>query len=302
MKKTLPSNNGKLSFSNLEKVFWPDEGYTKGDVINYYNSVYKYIGKYLQDRPESLYRTPNGINQKGFFQKDAGKGAPEYADTYNAWSESNKKYIDYIVCNNKNTLLYLANLGCIEINPWNSRTSNPDNPDYCIIDIDPSEKNTFDQVVETALAIKEILDKAGATGYCKTSGATGMHIYIPLGAKYTYQQGRDFAHIIVNMAHDLLPGFTSLTRSISKRTSSKIYLDYLQNSRGQTIASVYSLRPKPGAPVSTPLNWKEVKKGIDPRDYNITNTIKRLEDMGDLFAGVLQKGIDLNKCINNLEK
>jgi len=301
MAKALTTGDKKVELTHLDKIFWPEEGYTKGDVINYYNAVYKYMGKYLKDRPQSLYRTPNGIKDKGFFHKDAGDSAPAWVTKYKTWSESANKDINYIVCNDRPTLLYLANLGSIEINPWNSRITNPDNPDYLIMDIDPSEKNTFDQVVETALAIKEVLDKAQADCYCKTSGATGLHIYVPLGAKYDYEQCKNFAHIIATLAHEKVPAFTSLERNLSKRTKSNIYIDYLQNRIGQTLASVYSLRPKPGASVSTPLEWKEVKKGLNPKDYNINNTISRIEKKGDLFAGVLKKGIDMKKCLKNLE-
>lgn len=292
----------KLSLTHLDKVFWPDEGYTKGDVIDYYNKVYKYIGKYLKDRPQSLYRTPNGIKAKGFFHKDAGDAAPDWVKKYPSWSESANKEVNYIVCNDKPTLLYIANLGSIEINPWNSRITKPDHPDYLIMDIDPSEKNTYDQVIDTALVIKEILDKAGAAAYCKTSGATGMHVYVPLGAKYDYDHAKEFAHIIATLAQEQLPKFTSLERNLAKRTKSNIYIDYLQNRKGQTLCSVYSLRPKAAAPVSTPLEWKEVKKGLDPRKFNIKNTIARLEKKGDIFAPVLKKGIDMEKCLKNLDQ
>lgn len=300
MAKTASTAAKNVPLSHLDKVFWPEEGYTKGDVINYYNSIYKYIGKYLKDRPQSLYRTPNGITAKGFFHKDAGDAAPDWVETYKSWSESANKEINYIVCNDKPTLLYLANLGSIEINPWNSRITSLDNPDYLIMDIDPSEKNTFNQVIETALVIKEVLDKAQADCYCKTSGATGMHVYVPLGAKYDYEQAKNFAHIIASLAHEQLPDFTSLERNLSKRTASNIYIDFLQNRKGQTLASVYSLRPKPRASVSAPLEWSEVKKGLDPKNFNIKNTLSRIEKKGDLFAGVLKKGIDMKKCLKNL--
>ena len=285
----------KLKLSNLDKIFWPDEGFTKGDLIEYYDKIYKYIGKYLKDRPESLRRTPNGLKDEGFFQKDAGDQAPEWVDTYKMFSESADKEIIYIVCNNKPTLIYMANLGCIEINPWNSKVQAPDHPDYIVMDIDPSDNNTFDQVVETAHVIHDILETAGCPSYCKTSGATGLHVYVPLAAKYTYEQAREFAHMIAILAQEQLPGFTSLERSLKKRGN-----DYLQNRPGQTLSSVYSARPKPGAPVSTPLDWKEVKPGISPGDYNIKNIFKRLEKKGDLFAPVLKKGVDIIKAIKKL--
>jgi bifunctional non-homologous end joining protein LigD len=294
-------NGKKLTISNPGKIFWPDEGYTKGDVVDYYNTVYPYIIRYMKDRPESLYRTPNGINEQGFFHKDAGLAAPDWVKHIALYSESAGKDINYIICNDKPTLLYLANLGCIEMNPWNSRLKALDNPDYLILDLDPSDDNTFEQVIETANVIKEVLDKAGAASFPKTSGATGMHIYVPLGAKYTYDQAKDFAHMVVMLAQEQLPSFTSLERSLAKRGKHNIYLDFLQNRKGQTLSCAYSLRPKPGATVSTPLEWKEVKSGLHPSDFTFKNIMKRIEKKGDLFKGVLLKGIDMMKCITKLQ-
>ena len=290
----------KVAFTHLDKVFWPEERYTKGDVINYYNTIYPHIINYMKDRPESLLRTPNGIADKGFFHKDAGVAAPSWVKSLPLYSESAEKDINYIICNDKPTLLYMANMGCIEMNPWNSRTKALDKPDYLVLDLDPSSENTFEQVIETANVIKEILDKAGAISFPKTSGATGIHVYVPLGAKYTYEQAKEFAHMVAMMAQEALPDFTSLERSLSKRGNHNIYIDFLQNRKGQTLSCAYSLRPKPGAPVSTPLEWKEVKKGLHPTDFNIKNIISRIEKKGDLFSGVLLKGIDMMKCIKKL--
>ncbi len=290
----------ELKFTHLDKIYWPDEGITKGEVIEYYNSVHKYILPYLKDRPQSLKRNPNGITDKGFFHKDAGDAAPDWVDSIELYSESADKEIDYILCNNKATLLYLNNLGCIEINPWNSRVKSLDNPDYLIMDIDPSEKNTFEEVIDTARVIKEVLDKAGAASFCKTSGASGLHVYVPLGAKYDYEQARSFAEIIASLTLEQLPETTTMERSLNKRKG-KIYLDYLQNKRGQTLASVYSLRPVPGASISTPLDWKEVKHGLTPAQFTMKTLPKRLAKKGDLFKGILQKGIDMAKCLKKLE-
>ncbi|HEY9176599.1 MAG TPA: DNA ligase D [Flavipsychrobacter sp.] len=290
----------KASLTNLDKIYWPDEGFTKGDVLNYYNSVYKYIIRHLKGRPQSLKRTPNGIKGKSFFHKDAGENAPDFVDTYPVYSDSADKTIDYLVCNNKDTLLYIANLGCIEMNPWNSRVSQPDKPDYVVLDLDPSDKNTFDEVVECALVMNEILTRAGCPSFCKTSGSTGLHIYIPLNAKYTYEQARAFAQIVASITQERLPGTTTLERSLSKRKKNHIYLDYLQNKEGATLSCPYSLRPKPGAPVSMPLDWKEVKPGLSPTDFNIKNALSRIEKKGDIFLPVLKKGIDMQAVLGAL--
>ncbi|MBL7933752.1 MAG: non-homologous end-joining DNA ligase, partial [Bacteroidia bacterium] len=263
-------------------------------------SMSSYILPYLKGRPQSLYRSPNGIGKPGFFHKDAGDDAPEWVDSVKLFSESTNKDIDYIICNNAATLAYLNNLGCIELNPWHSTIKALDKPDYLVIDLDPSSKNTFEQVIETANAVKEVLDRAGAEAFCKTSGATGLHVYIPMQKKYTYDQVKDFAELICVLTNELLPSFTTLERNLKKRGNSKIYLDHLQNLRGQTIASAYSLRPKEGATVSTPLLWKEVKKGLSPKDFTLFNILKRVEKTGDLFTGILGKGIDLKKCLKNL--
>ncbi|HJU45944.1 MAG TPA: DNA ligase D [Chitinophagaceae bacterium] len=291
----------KVNITNRDKIFWPDEGYTKGDVIDYYQEIADYILPYLKNRPQSLLRNPNGIKDRGFFHKDAGDEAPAWVKSVPVYSESNDEDIDYIICNDKATLAYLNNLGCIELNPWNSTIKSLDKPDYMIVDIDPSKNNTFDQVVQVAQVIKKILDKAGAESYCKTSGATGLHVFVPMGRKYTYDQVKDFCHIICRMAQEQLASFTTLERNLKKRGSKHIYMDYLQNRKGQTISSVYSLRPKPGATVSTPLQWKEVKKGLSPAKFTIKTIHKRLQQYGDLFAGVLGQGIDLKKCLEALD-
>ena len=291
----------EVKVSNIDKIYFPKEKITKGDVVDYYISMADYILPYLKGRPESLLRNPNGINGESFFQKDAAENAPSYVKNKKVHSESNDKEIKYIICDNLPTLVYLNNLGCIEINPWHSTIKSLDKPDYLIIDIDPSEKNTFDQVIEVAITVKKILDKAGAKSFCKTSGATGIHVYVPTGKKYTFDQVKDFAYLVCMMANEELKDFTTLERSLSKRNSKHIYMDYLQNRTGQTIASVYSLRPKPGATVSTPLLWNEVKKGLLPKDFTIRNSLERVKKVGDVFKGVLGKGIDLKKCLKNLE-
>jgi bifunctional non-homologous end joining protein LigD len=288
-----------LKVTNRSKIYWPEDGYTKGDLIDYYMQISEYILPYLKDRPESLNRHPNGINGSSFYQKDMADSLPDWIESKEVFSESNAKDIQYMLCQNKAALIYMANLGCIEINPWNSRIQKIKNPDYIVIDLDPSDNNTFDQVIQTAVVVKKVLDKAGADAYCKTSGATGIHIYVPLGAKYTYEQGKNFAHIIAQLVHDQLPELTSLVRNPKERKN-QIYVDYLQNRGGQTLAAPYSVRPKPGATVSTPLEWKELKKGLKPSQFTIKTIFKRLEQKGDLFKAVLGKGIDMEKCLKNL--
>ena len=309
-KKTKPSENEKeitlnrhkVKLTNQDKVYFPKDDVTKGDVIDYYQSVAEYILPHLKNRPLSLNRFPNGIEEQNFYQKDASDNIPDWVKTTQVYSESNDKYIDYIYCNDKATLAYLNNLGCIDMNPWNSSLPDLDHPDFMVLDLDPSKKNTFDDVIETALKVHEVLESIKTEGYCKTSGSTGIHIYIPMGGKYDFDQVKDFAHILMKQVHDKLPKITTLERSLQKRDNSKIYLDYLQNRTGQTLASAYSLRPKEGASVSMPLEWKELKKGLKPTDFNIHNALERIREKGDLFKPVLGKGIDMMKALERLQE
>ncbi len=290
-----------VTLTNLSKVYWPEEKITKGDMINFYQRMAPYIIPYLQNRPMSLKRNPNGITDAGFYHKDAGGAAPSWVKKKKIYSEGADKEINYILCNDAATLLYIANLGCIEMNPWNSTIKKQDHPDYMVIDLDPADGNTFEQVIETARVVKDVLDSCGAAAYCKTSGASGLHIYVPMGAKYDYDTVKDFGNLVASHVQEQLPEFTSLVRPLKKR-GNNIYIDYLQNRKGQTLASAYSLRPKKGATVSTPLDWKEVKKGLHPSQFDMFNIFKRLDKKGDLFTAVLGKGIDLIKCSKKLEK
>lgn len=289
----------KLKFTNEDKIFWPEEGYTKGDVIEYYAKISDAIMPYLVDRPESLHRHPNGIEGKSFFQKDIKTKVPAFVKTKKIWSESNNANIRYLLCQNKETLLYLANLGCIELNPWNSRIQNLENPDYMIIDLDPGKKSLKD-LIKVALAAHKLLEEACEDHYIKTSGKKGLHIFIPLGAQYNYDTIRTFSELLVRILQKQLPDLTSVERMPSKR-GGKIYLDYLQNRKGQTISAPYSLRPWPGATVSTPLKWEEVNSRLDPSRFNIKTIFKRLDKYGDIWEGMLDKKVDLEKSIKCLE-
>jgi bifunctional non-homologous end joining protein LigD len=290
-----------LHFTNQNKIYWPVEKYTKRDLIGYYDKISAFILPYLKDRPESMNRFPNGINKPSFYQKDVDREkVPSWLKTEKIYSESNKEEIDYLVCNDKATLLYMANLGCIEINPWNSRIGKLDFPDWIVIDLDPDEIS-FKEVVRTALTVKETLDDLAVNCYCKTSGATGLHIYIPLTAKYDYKTARIFAELIAGLVHDKLPDITSLVRNPSKRKG-KIYLDFLQNSKGQTLAAPYAVRPRPGATVSTPLSWKEVNDKLDPTQFTIRTIPKRIEKIGDIWKPVIGKGENIFRVLKKLYK
>jgi len=291
-------NGNKIKFTNLSKIYWPKEKITKRDMLNYYYQIAPYMVPYLKHRPQSLNRFPNGINGKSFYQKNVTGKVPPWIKTFPYTSEGQKK--NFLVCDNEASLLYMASLGCIEMNPWSSTIDSPDHPDWCIIDLDP-DNNKFEQVVETALMTKQVLDSAGINGYCKTSGSTGLHIYIPLGAKYTYEESKEFGRLIATLVQMQLPRFTSIERATKDRKG-KVYIDFLQNRPQATLAAAYSLRPKPGATVSMPLHWDEVKKGLTMQDFTIHNSVGRVNKEGDIFKPVLGKGIDMKKAIENLEK
>jgi bifunctional non-homologous end joining protein LigD len=289
----------ELKFNHVTKLYWPEDKVTKGDMLNYYYKVGELMMPYLKDRPMSLNRFPGGIHGQSFYQKNVTDKAPDWAKTFDHVTDEGK-VTKYLVGTDEASLLWMNSLGCIEINPWFSRAQTPDNPDYCVIDLDP-DKHTYDQVVEAARITKEILDAIDVPSYPKTSGSTGMHIYVPLEAKYSYQQSQLFANIIVKLVHKQIPDYTSLERSIAARNG-KMYLDYLQNRPGATIAGPYSLRPKPGATVSTPLSWDEVKPGLTIQQFNIRNAIDRFKETGDLFNGVLGEGIDLEKTLKKAQR
>lgn len=296
-----PEQKEQPKLTNQDKIFWPEEGYTKGDVLEYYEKIADLLLPYLKDRPQNLNRHPNGIKGKNFFQKNIEMDLPSFVETKEIWSESNNKHLRYIVCQNKETLLYLANLGCIELNPWNSRISDLEKPDYMILDLDPNGRD-FDDLITVAKAVREVLMSACEEFYLKTSGKSGLHIVLPVGARYTYDDVRSFSELIMRIVHKRLPELTSMERSPKKRKD-KIYLDYLQNRFGQTLACAYSLRPYPGATISTPIEWKELKKGFRPSKFNIKTIGKRLKTKGDLWQQVREsKGVAIPHAIACLEK
>jgi bifunctional non-homologous end joining protein LigD len=293
-------NGHSLKFTNLSKLYWSKEKISKRDMLNYYYQVAPYMVPYLKDRPQSMNRFPNGINGKSFYQKDVKGKVPDWIETFPYRSEEDKRDKEFLVCSNEASLLYMASLGCIEMNPWSSRVQKPDHPDWCIIDLDP-DKNKFEQVIETARVTKQVLDGLKVPAYCKTSGSTGLHIYIPLAAKYTYEISKEFGRIIATLVQQELPTFTSIERP-TKLRKGKIYIDFLQNRPQATLASAYSVRPKPGATVSMPLHWEEVKKGLKISDFTIKNAMPRIKEQGDIFKPVLGKGVNLEKLMKQLEK
>jgi bifunctional non-homologous end joining protein LigD len=287
-----------LTFKHLGKLYWPKEGFTKRQLLNYYYEVSPYILPYLKDRPQSLNRFPNGIEEASFYHKDVTATAPDWVKQFPYRANGENK--NFLVVEDTASILWMASMGAIEMNPWNSRIQTPDHPDWCIIDLDPSDKNTFNEVIETARVTKEVLDEMNVNSYPKTSGSTGIHIYIPLGAEYTYDESQMFAQIIATEVRNRLPSSTSIERMTNKRKG-KIYVDFLQNRPKATLAAPYSVRPKPGATVSMPLRWDEIKKGLKMNQFTMKNALSQIKERGDLFKPVLGKGIDMEKVIQAIK-
>lgn len=299
--KTVSLAGNTLKLTNLTKVFWPEAGYTKEDLISYYMMISRIILPYLKDRPQSLNRHPGGIKGESFFHKSMDVDLiPKWVKTIRMESGSHPEGINYLICNNVASLVYMVNLGCIEINPWHSIYKKPDYPDYMILDLDPGEV-PFANVIEMALVIKELCDEISIKCFPKTSGASGLHVYIPLGAKYDYEQVKTFAEILAVLTHNRIPGISSLERPVSRRRD-KVYIDFLQNRRGQTIAAPYCVRPQVSATVSTPLKWEEVKYGLSPEMFTIKNMEKRIGRVGDLWQPVLTERTSFTKALKAIEK
>jgi bifunctional non-homologous end joining protein LigD len=280
----------KVTLTNVEKELWP--GITKAKLIEYYHWAAPYILPYLKDRAESLHIKNIRPTAPGLYIKDMQGKQPGWANVFSIKRKHQKKgkrnIIDYLVCNDEATLLYMINLGCIDVNPWTSRIDNYLEPDFIIIDLDPSDED-FQKVIKTTLAAKKVFDHLKIKVFVKTSGKTGMHLYIPC-EKFTFPQARDIAEEICKQINQLLPDITTTEITVSKR-GDKLYIDPNQNDEADTVAAPYSVRPAPQPTVSTPLEWKEVNKKLDPKKFDINSIPDRLKNKGDLFAGVMNEKI-----------
>ena len=269
----------EVKFSNLAKVFWPDEGYTKGDLIEYYRAISQWMLPYLADRPLVLTRFPDGISGKSFFQKDAPEYAQAFVRTVTIWSEDSQRELDYFVCDNESSLLYIANMAAILLHVWSSRVATLETPDWCILDLDPKEA-PFTDVVTVAKAVRALCDDIGLPTGIKTSGSTGLHVLIPLGRQVTYEQSRTLGGLLARVIAAQLPDIATVTRQVQKR-GGKVYLDYVQNGHGRLLVAPFSVRPLPGAPVSTPLAWREVTPRLDIRAFTIRTVPARMKKLKD---------------------
>ncbi|HEV7842064.1 MAG TPA: non-homologous end-joining DNA ligase, partial [Pyrinomonadaceae bacterium] len=276
-----------VSLTHLDKVYWPDEGYTKGDLVKYYAEVSKYILPHLKDRPLIMKRYPDGIKGKFFHQHDVDE-APDYVRTARLEVEEGHA-VDYIVGDNLATLLYMANLGAIERHPWHSRVSNIDRPDWFVFDLDPGAGVPFETICELAMGVKDVLERLRLEGYAKTSGSRGIHVYVPIKPQYSYEEVARLAEQVAGVVAREHPRSATVERALARRKRGQIYVDHMQNARGKSVVAPYSVRPREGATVSAPLEWSEVKRAkIRIQDFTIKNMVQRIEKKGELFRPVLK--------------
>lgn len=294
-----PSVAREVHFTNLDKVFWPEERYTKGDLIDYYRAISPWLLPYLADRPLVMTRYPDGIDGKSFYQKDAPEWAPEWLRTETVFSESSGRDLNYFVADSPEAILYIANMGTIPLHIWHSRLETPSRPDWCVLDLDPKDAS-FADVIEVAKCIRRVCGEAGLPCYVKTSGSSGLHVLIPLGRRCTYEQSQLFGGVMSRVIAVELPEIATVERRVSRRDG-KVYLDYLQNGHGKLIAAPFCVRPRPGAPVSMPLEWREVKDGLAIEQHTIRTAPARMAALGrDPLAAVLEEEPDLVAALERL--
>jgi bifunctional non-homologous end joining protein LigD len=297
----LTVDSQRLKFTHLNKIFYPAEGYNKRDLLNYYDAVADLLLPYLRDRPLSLKRYPDGIAREFFFQKDTHDRVPPWIRVEPIYSEHKKAPIRFVLADDRAALLYLTNLGCIDQNPWMSRVGTLECPDFMLIDLDP-QGCEFDRIIEAAQLVRRKLDLVGLEGYPKTTGGDGMHIYVPVEPVYSYEQVRSFAEIIARVVATERPDLFTTPRPVARREQGKVYFDYLQIGESKTIAAPYVVRAYPGAPVATPLAWREVANGLLPSQFHLRNALDRFSRVGDLFEPVLKKPQRLEPAIEKLDK
>jgi bifunctional non-homologous end joining protein LigD len=292
----------ELTLTHLNKVYFPKAGFTKRDVLAYYAAVSPYLLPFLKHRPLVLHRYPNGIAGGAFYQKEAGEYIPEWIRTVAIFSETKKRDVSYFLIDDLASLLYLTNLGCIEHNPFSAREDDLDQPDYMFVDLDPTEGTAFSRVVLAAKVIGEVLKQAGLEFFIKTSGASGLHMYIPIARKYGFDQVRALLEIITQLAVDREKGLLTRIHRVHDRPKNSIFVDVRQNAYGQSLASVFSVRPREGAPVSTPLAWNELKPDLKPGMWNIRTVLADLPRRSKLWEKFFDRAQTLESALEALHR
>ncbi|HEV8123427.1 MAG TPA: DNA ligase D [Gemmatimonadales bacterium] len=290
-----------VQVTNRDKVFWPEDGYTKGDLIEYYRAIAPWLLPYLHDRPVVLTRYPDGIAGKNFFQKDAPGHVPAWLRTVRLWSEQAQRDIDYFVCENEDGLVYLANLASIPLHIWASRVETLALPDWCSLDLDPKGA-PFGDVITLARSARELCERIGLPAFIKTTGSSGLHVMIPLGRQFTHDQAKTLGEVLAHALVKKHRAIATTTRAVQKREG-KVYVDYGQNGHGKLLVAPFSVRALPGAPVSMPLKWTEVKAGLDIRGFTIKNAIARMKKLKqDPLLPIMQIEPDLESALDALQR
>ncbi len=299
---TIELDGKRFRLSNLNKIYFPESGYTKRDLLAYYYRMADSILPFLRERPLVLRRYPDGIKGQAFFQKDLREGIPEWFKTVPVDSEGLGKEIHYATADDRASLLFLTSLGCIDHNPWSSRYSDVDHPDYFFFDLDPSEGTDFSVAVTIARALHEKLEELRVTSFLKTSGATGIHIYVPVEPVYTYEQLRTFAEIVARTVTTEHPSLVTNERSVARRPVGRVLIDVQQNAHGRPLAAPYSVRAFPKAPVSAPILPRELRTKLRPETLNIKTILARLKEKGDLWTDFWTKRQRLEQAIELLSE
>jgi bifunctional non-homologous end joining protein LigD len=298
----LELNGREFNLTHLNKVYFPRQGYTKRDVLLYYAQVSPFLLPFLRERPLVLHRYPNGISENAFYQKEAGPYIPEWIRTVNISSEAKQREVGYFLIDDLASLLYISNLGCIEHNPFATRADDLEKPDYMFVDLDPTEGTDFSRVVRAASLVGEVLDEARLKSFVKTSGATGLHIFIPVERKYGFEQARAFLEIVALIASERESGLLTRTFRVQDRPRNTVFFDVRQNAAGQSLAAVFSLRPREGAPASTPLAWSELKTGLKPGRWDIKTVLDDLPGRAKLWRDFWKYQQRIEDAVAALEK
>ena len=291
-----------VKLTSADRVLFPDDGITKGDLFEYYGEVAPAIVPHLKDRPFTLKRQPLGINEQAYFQKQAPKGIPDWIPTRQFTThprEGGARLVDFALVNSRDALLWMVQMNCIDMNAWYSRVDKPERPDYVVFDLDPPDDG-FGNAIKVAHLVREALEELDLRSYVKTSGASGIHVLVPITRRSSFQETYEFAEHVSRGVEERNPGLATTEWLKKKRPESSVLVDHRQNGHGKTIASAYSVRPRPGAPVSTPLRWEELTANVRPRDFGMREVLERVDKHGDLYEPVLKGGQSLAAALRSL--
>jgi len=292
----------EVRLTSADRVLFPDDGITKGDLFEYYGEVAPAIVPHLKDRPFTLKRQPHGINEQAYFQKQAPKGIPDSIPTRQFTThprEGGSRLVDFVLVNSREALLWMVQMNCIDMNAWYSRVDKPERPDYVVFDLDPPD-DAFANAIKVAHLVREALEEHDLRSYVKTSGASGIHVLVPITRRYGFDETYEFAELVSRGVEERNPGLATTEWLKKKRPEGSVLVDHRQNGHGKTIASAYSVRPRPGAPVSTPLRWEELTAKVWPRDFGMREALARIEQHGDLYEPVLRGGQSLGPALRSL--